>query len=922
MKKRFSRVVALFLAMVLTLQMSGVLEVAAYDTVSADDTVVAQSDNLTVLGEDISKRSETVKHFRMSDGSFMAVSYGVPVHYEDENGEWQDINNIPIMTTSASDGEMYQIINDDSAVTFTSSLENGEILSISYEDKSIEMSLLDSSKRSVMTAELQEKMTLDMESEVVYNRGATAQFETSNFLSMHESVSDNKNDAIIPATLSSSVIYKDVYPGVDLRYTTWSYTVKEEIIVKKKLDSYRYDFLLKLNDLAAIPNADGSISMIDKTDTEIFKIPAPYMVDAAGEFSDQVSYGIIEVEEGIVLTVEADKSWIECEDRVFPISIDPTVGTSAHAPYNTENDEIYSTFVHPSYQTSSLYTSVHRYTGFGGDVTSPYIVYLYFNNIPKVPVGSFISDASVKIYYSDYCNNGCSVMPIGLFSVTDPIPENETPHNWFKNINYSNKPAYDSTNIIDFFNSSKSNKQRFISLDITELAQGWYSGENNRTVALAPIGTYSNAYSAWQYYGMSEDYYAPVMTVTYRNYYGLEEYYTYQSMGAGEAGNAYIADATGQLKIVKNLILDNSVANPYSINLVYNSDYFVNSAEDYIPPKNMGLNMSVGSGWTLDCIQTTEQETIGSTYYIKHRDGDGTIHYYKTPNANTSTLYDEDGLGLSMTHYRMEWNRIFDNLDNYLMFSKGIMNQIVDWNRNNINIQYVDKRITSITRKNKGKTEVALATFEYSGDTLSSITDAAGNTYTFNYTNGKLTSIHKNNTLVAQFDYSGYHVTKMLDCQSGYSLNFGFNETGRIEQFSESSNNQTGAMVSVTYPAPNQTTYRDPGPDQISGNDDDLLYHYLFDFAGRTINAYVTANSDGITDVYGTSSCAYTDSNSTDRTTNRILRSASTGLVAQQLLRNTGLEAGNWNHDGTVVSAEKPRTGEKSIKGTTSNTEE
>ena len=129
-------------------------------------------------------------------------------------------------------------------------------------------------------------------------------------------------------------------------------------------------------------------------------------------------------------------------------------------------------------------------------------------------------------------------------------------------------------------------------------------------------------------------------------------------------------------------------------------------------------------------------------------------------------------------------------------------------------------------------------------------------------------------------------------------------------------------MVSVTYPAPNQTTYRDPGPDQISGNDDDLLHHYLFDFAGRTINAYVTANSDGITDVYGTSSCAYTDSNSTDRTTNRILRSASTGLVAQQLLRHTSLETGNWSHGGTVVSAEKPRTGEKSIKGTTSNVEE
>jgi hypothetical protein len=559
------------------------------------------------------------------------------------------------MTTSASDAEVYQIANADSSVSFPSTLENGEILTISYEDKSIIMSLLDTSKSNEMTAEKQTKRMSEAASETVYDRKSTAQLATNNYVTAHKNTPQNTNDAIIPETLSSSVVYKDVYPGVDIRYTTWSYTVKEEIIVKEKLDSYRYDFFLKLSGLAAIPNADGSISMVDSTETEIFMIPAPYMVDAAGAFSDLVSYEIIEVEEGIVLTVEADKSWIESKDRVFPVSIDPTVGTSAHAPYNTENDEIYSTYVDPSYQTSPQYTSTHRFTGFSeSNATSPYIIYLYFNNLPVVPVGSFISDVNVQFFYNNYCNNGCSIMPIGLYPVTDAIPENLTAHQWFQNINYSNKPAYDESNVIDFFISSQSNDHRFISLDITELAQGWYSGENNRTVALAPIGTYSKSYSAWQYYVMAEAYYSPVVMVTYRNHYGLEDYYTYQSMGAGEAGAAYIADATGQLKIVKNLILDNSAANPYSINLVYNSDYFANSSEDYIPPTEMGLKMSVGSGWTLDCIQSTQKEIIGTQYYIKHRDGDGTIHYFKYPYTDAPCLYDEDGLGLSMTQYGME----------------------------------------------------------------------------------------------------------------------------------------------------------------------------------------------------------------------------------------------------------------------------
>lgn len=46
----------------------------------------------TILGELDDQRDEYEKHFRLSDGSNMAVSYPIPVHYE-ENGEWEDIDN-------------------------------------------------------------------------------------------------------------------------------------------------------------------------------------------------------------------------------------------------------------------------------------------------------------------------------------------------------------------------------------------------------------------------------------------------------------------------------------------------------------------------------------------------------------------------------------------------------------------------------------------------------------------------------------------------------------------------------------------------------------------------------------------------------------------------------------------------------------
>ena len=60
----------------------------------SDDSPVDYSLNrLSEAFEVEDLRSEFVKHFRLEDGSYIAAQYDVPVHYLDENGEWQDIDN-------------------------------------------------------------------------------------------------------------------------------------------------------------------------------------------------------------------------------------------------------------------------------------------------------------------------------------------------------------------------------------------------------------------------------------------------------------------------------------------------------------------------------------------------------------------------------------------------------------------------------------------------------------------------------------------------------------------------------------------------------------------------------------------------------------------------------------------------------------
>ena len=51
--------------------------------------------------EEIGLREESVKHFRLEDGSYVAAQYSHPVHIKDADGEWQDIDNT--LSDSGSD---------------------------------------------------------------------------------------------------------------------------------------------------------------------------------------------------------------------------------------------------------------------------------------------------------------------------------------------------------------------------------------------------------------------------------------------------------------------------------------------------------------------------------------------------------------------------------------------------------------------------------------------------------------------------------------------------------------------------------------------------------------------------------------------------------------------------------------------------
>ena len=87
--------------------------------------------------EIVSLREESVKHFRLSNGSYEAVSFATAVHRKDKDGVWQNINN---NLTLVRDGEKQGYFTEDERTSFASSFAYGtEIFSISENGYKISM---------------------------------------------------------------------------------------------------------------------------------------------------------------------------------------------------------------------------------------------------------------------------------------------------------------------------------------------------------------------------------------------------------------------------------------------------------------------------------------------------------------------------------------------------------------------------------------------------------------------------------------------------------------------------------------------------------------------------------------------------------------------------------------------------------------
>ncbi len=561
-----------------------------------------------------SKRTRHGKVFALGANRFQAVTYTDPVHrFNPATQEWDEIDNRFTETEcmknareSWKQGKMPRIAVNDPLLT----CETGAMTTtcgVSGENPFIRIR---NEQANVLSWGIEGATSIlpeiEQDEDAVAEEAAAAQAEQRPTVrSLREKVLNH---------LQGNAIYRDIFPGVDLRCKL-GHSFKDELIFEAPECVRNVTFLLSAPGCTMQMN-EGNVVLIENANGEtVFRLPAPFLLDA-DEQRGEVTVSLTQRSEGeYALTYVPDAAFVQ--DASFPLVLDPAVesGTAETAIEDTYVKEGSTSNYGTASQIWITDNSTYGYReGF-----------LRVNQLPKLGASHFITSAQLFVRtYTAVSSNA----DVRLFcrEVTD---ENA----WSaSSITYATKPAYNETLYQDYCTFPQG-KNSWQSLDVTNLAHKWYLG-NNKGIALVPQGATPNTVRLCS----SETSFSPYLVVDYASQAGLESYLTYDHQSAGLAGTGSVSLVNGNLIFAHADTSMNGNRMPVSITHYYNS---------CDADKN---EFGLGMGWRTSLHQTLHKEYINEEVLYVYTDGDGTEHWFE-PDEDTDAPDGQykDMSGLSLT---------------------------------------------------------------------------------------------------------------------------------------------------------------------------------------------------------------------------------------------------------------------------------
>jgi hypothetical protein len=128
----------------------------------------------------------------------------------------------------------------------------------------------------------------------------------------------------------NSASYGADHGNLEFELSSLATGLKEDIVLADPSQPSKFSYLMKASDgLTPQRSEDGSIVFRDEDGKQVFVLPAPIMLDSTPglpAISDAIEYGLEERGPSEwLLTIEADREWVESPERVLPIRLDPTL---------------------------------------------------------------------------------------------------------------------------------------------------------------------------------------------------------------------------------------------------------------------------------------------------------------------------------------------------------------------------------------------------------------------------------------------------------------------------------------------------------------------------------------------------------------------------------------------------------------------
>ena len=269
-------------------------------------------------------REANKKYYALSDGTYQCVVYSQRVHFLNETGAFEDIDNTLLSEEYQSDTTSYAWRNarNDFLVRFSETAREG-----TYPIRI-------------------ERGNAIIEFGYECTNNASAEVYPKAIPTLLKGVAD-------PLV---SVNYADVFANTDMLYTVSPSGVKEFIVIKDSEAEGVYRFKINVQN-ASIQEQGNKIVFVDSTGEAFWEITPFFATDSADHYCDDIEYTLEKQADGtFLLEIQINTEWLHEEERAFPVILDPSVIMSG-------SDETYDTFVSSLYPSSNYYLDYYLRTG-------------------------------------------------------------------------------------------------------------------------------------------------------------------------------------------------------------------------------------------------------------------------------------------------------------------------------------------------------------------------------------------------------------------------------------------------------------------------------------------------------------------------------------------------------------------------------